>query len=150
MRALIQLIDHAEVTVEGKLVGASGPGLCIFLGVVPEDDEDVAKRLWAKISKLRIFPDAQGKTNLSLKDTGGSVLIVSQFTLCADCSHGNRPSFTGAAKPEPARRLYEAFLADARATLGEERVGHGEFAAMMDVTLLNKGPFTIWLDTDTL
>lgn len=150
MRALIQLIDHAEVTVKGKLVGSSGPGLCIFLGVVPEDTEREALRLWKKILKLRIFPDAEGKTNLSLRDIGGSVLIVSQFTLCADCSHGNRPSFTGAARPEPARRLYEAFLDDARADLGEERVGHGKFGAMMDVSLLNKGPFTIWLDTATL
>lgn len=150
MRALIQLIDTAEVTVEGKLVGSSGPGLCIFLGVVPEDMEDTAARLWKKILRLRIFPDADGKTNLSLQDTGGSVLVVSQFTLCADCSHGNRPSFTGAAKPEPAKRLYEAFLEDARADLGESRVGHGEFGAMMDVSLVNKGPFTIWLDTETL
>ena len=144
MRALIQLIDTAEVTVEGKLVGSSGPGLCIFLGVVPEDTEVVATRLWKKILRLRIFPDAAGKTNLSLQDTGGSVLIVSQFTLYADVS-SRRPGFTEVARPETAVPLYEQVAAANRAR--GFPVETGVFGADMAVSSVNDGPVTIILET---
>lgn len=150
MRALIQVVDKAEVTVDSKMVGSCGKGLCIFVGVVPADTEEVADRLWHKISRLRIFADGQGKTNLSLHDVEGSVLLVSQFTLCADISHGLRPSFTGAAKPDQARRLFNHLVDDATRDLGSERVGRGVFGAYMKVSLTNDGPFTIWLDTETL
>ncbi len=150
MRALIQVVDQAEVTVDSMAVGSCGAGLCIFVGVVPTDTEGVADRLWHKISHLRIFADGQGKTNLSVHDVKGSVLLVSQFTLCADVSRGMRPSFTGAAKPDLARRLFDHLVDEARRDLGEDRVGEGVFGAHMKVSLTNNGPFTIWLDTETL
>lgn len=150
MRALIQCVEHAEVEVGGSVVGSCGGGFLILLGVAPDDDEALAERLWRKVAALRVFEDDAGKTNLSLADTGGSVLVVSQFTLYADARRGNRPSFTGAARPEHARRLYERFCDLAETDLGPERVGRGVFGAHMRVSLVNHGPFTVMLDTDEL
>lgn len=148
MRALVQCVSEARVTVDGTVVGSIGKGYLILLGVGADDAEAQADKLWRKISRMRVFEDAQGKTNLSLADVGGEVLVVSQFTLYANCKKGNRPSFTDAAAPADAERLYEHFCQLARADV--PRVEQGAFGAMMDVSLVNHGPFTIWLDTDTL
>ena len=148
MRALVQCVSEARVTVDGTVVGSIGKGYLILLGVGADDAEAQAEKLWRKISRMRVFEDAQGKTNLSLADVGGEVLVVSQFTLYANCKKGNRPSFTDAAAPADAERLYEHFCQLARADV--PRVEQGAFGAMMDVSLVNHGPFTIWLDTDTL
>ena len=148
MRAVVQCVSEASVTVEGRAVGAIGKGYAILLGVGHGDTEAEAERLWRKIAKMRVFEDAQGKTNLSLADVGGEVLVVSQFTLYANCKRGNRPSFTEAGAPDEANRLYEYFVDLARRDI--EHVATGSFGAMMQVELVNDGPFTIWLDTDTL
>ena len=148
MRALVQCVSEARVTVDGTVVGSIGKGYLILLGVGADDAEAQAEKLWRKISRMRVFEDAQGKTNLSLADVGGEVLVVSQFTLYANCKKGNRPSFTDAAAPADAERLYEHFCQLARADV--PRVEQGVFGAMMDVSLVNHGPFTIWLDTDAL
>ncbi len=148
MRAVVQCVSEASVTVEGRAVGAIRKGYVILLGVGHGDTEDEAERLWRKIAKLRVFEDAQGKTNLSLADVGGEVLVVSQFTLYANCRKGNRPSFTDAADPAIARWLYEYFSELARTNCFT--VATGEFGAMMDVALVNHGPFTVVLDTDAL
>lgn len=148
MRALIQRVRHASVVVEGETVGQIQQGFLVFLGVTESDRDAEMELLSDKMLKLRIFPDADGKTNCSLMDVEGSLLIISQFTLCADCRKGTRPSFSNAASPQEANRLYEAFVARCR-----ERVAHvdtGVFGAHMDVSLENDGPFTIWLDTDDL
>ena len=151
MRALVQCVSEARVTVDGTVVGSIGKGYLILLGVGADDAEAQADKLWRKISRMRVFEDAQGKTNLSLADVGGEVLVVSQFTLYANCKKGNRPSFTDAAAPADAERLYEHFCQLARgAGADAPRVEQGAFGAMMDVSLVNHGPFTIWLDTDTL
>lgn len=148
MRALIQCVSEARVDVEGETVGSIGRGLLIFLGVGADDAEAQAERLWQKISRMRVFEDKAGKTNLALADVAGEVLVVSQFTLYANCRRGNRPSFADAAAPDEANRLYEYFCSLARADV--PRVEQGVFGAMMDVRLVNRGPFTIWLDTDDL
>lgn len=147
MRALLQRVREASVTVDGEVVGACGPGLCILLGVGPDDDEAVAGRLWEKIRHLRIFDDEQGHMNRSLLDVGGGALIVSQFTLYADARRGRRPSFTGAAEPGRARELYGRFC---EVAAEDVPVGTGIFAADMQVALVNDGPVTLWLDTDEL
>lgn len=141
MQALIQRVSEARVTVDGRVTGAIGPGLLVLLCAERGDDEAVADRLLAKLLKLRIFSDAAGKMNLSVQDVGGGLLIVSQFTLAADTAGGNRPSFTNAAPPELGRYLYEHFVAQARAAHPE--VATGEFAADMQVALVNDGPVTI-------
>lgn len=148
MRALVQRVSNARVSVDGTTVGSIGRGLLVLLGVGLDDSEAQAQRLWDKIRKMRVFEDAQGKTNLALSDVGGAVLVVSQFTLYADCRKGNRPSFTEAAPPDGARRLYEHFTDLVRRDLGH--VETGVFGAMMEVALTNDGPFTVWLDTDLL
>ena len=148
MRALIQRVSKAQVDVDGATVGSIGRGFLVLLGVGQGDGEAQVERLWGKISKMRIFEDEKGKTNLSLADVGGELLVVSQFTLYADCKKGNRPSFTQAGAPDEANRLYELFVERARQDV--LRVETGVFGAMMDVSLVNDGPFTIWLDTDTL
>ena len=148
MRALIQRVTHASVTVNEEVIGKIGKGYLILLGVGHEDTEAQADKLWNKILKMRIFEDENGKTNLSLADVDGKVLVVSQFTLYANCKKGNRPSFTGAGAPDEANRLYEYFASLVRRDLGE--VETGSFGAMMSGELLNDGPFTIWLDTDNL
>ena len=150
MRALIQRVRHASVTVDSEVTGSCGKGLLVLLGVGHEDDEALAEKLWNKILGLRIFEDEAGKTNLSLADVGGEALVVSQFTLYANCRRGRRPSFTDAAAPAQANALYERFCELAEADLGAEHVGRGVFGAMMEVSLVNDGPFTIWLDTNEL
>ena len=150
MRALIQRVRRASVTVDGQVAGSCGHGLLVLLGVGQHDDEAVADKLWRKMRDLRIFDDEAGKTNLSLLDVGGEALVVSQFTLYANCKRGRRPSFTEAGEPARANELYEHFCDLAENDLGEEHVGRGVFGAMMDVELVNDGPFTIWLDTDEL
>lgn len=148
MRAILQRVAHAQVVVDDQVIGSIGHGLLIFLGVGHEDNEATAEKLWNKISRLRIFDDANGKTNLSLADVSGEVLVVSQFTLFANCKRGNRPSFTEAGAPDHARELYEWFVRRARQDV--TRVETGQFAADMAVSLTNDGPFTIVLDTDQL
>ncbi len=146
MRALLQRTSGASVAVDGEVVGSIPSGLVVFVGVGPADDEATADGLARRITELRIFRDAEGRTNGSLIDVGGAVLLVSQFTLFADTRRGRRPGFTGAAPPEPAERLYER-MALALRDLGVE-VATGRFGAEMAVQLTNDGPFTIWLDTD--
>lgn len=148
MRAVIQRVERASVEVDGRAVGSCGHGLLILLGVAPDDTPDTVRRLWGKIAKLRIFADPQGRTNLSLLDVGGEVLVVSQFTLFADCRKGNRPSFTDAAKPELANQLYQQFCQTAQQDV--THVGQGVFGANMRVSLVNDGPFTVCLDTEQL
>ena len=139
MKAVVLRVARASVTPGGSI----GPGLCILLGVAEGDDADDAERLAAKIANLRIFENAEGRFDRSLLDTGGAALVVSQFTLIADTAKGNRPSFSGAARPEVAEPLYEAFCAALR-TLGIA-VATGLFGARMQVDLLNDGPVTIIL-----
>lgn len=148
MRALVQRVTQASVTVEGEVIGKIGKGFLVLLGVGHDDTEEQAQKLWAKISKMRIFEDENGKTNLSLADVEGEVLVVSQFTLYANCKKGNRPSFTDAGAPDEANRLYEYFAGLVRRDLGH--VETGSFGALMQVALVNDGPFTVWLDTDVL
>ena len=150
MRALLQRVSHASVSVEDHTIGAIGDGLLILLGIGEYDSEAQVEKLVSKITKMRIFADEEGKTNLSIADIGGSALVVSQFTLYANCKKGNRPSFTQAGSPAEAERLYGLFTAALRNELGTERVATGSFGAHMEISLLNDGPFTIWLDTDTL
>jgi D-aminoacyl-tRNA deacylase len=146
VRALLQRTTGASVAVAGETVGTIDGGLVVFLGVGPSDDAGTAEALARRIVDLRIFRDADGRTNSSLIDVGGAVLLVSQFTLFADTRRGRRPGFTGAAPPEQAERLYEQLAAALRA-LGVT-VATGRFGAEMAVHLTNDGPFTIWLDTD--
>jgi D-tyrosyl-tRNA(Tyr) deacylase len=150
MRALLQRVGSAQVAVAGEVVGRCGRGLLILLGVGQSDTEAEVRRLWDKASGLRIFSDDAGHMNRSLLDVEGEVLIVSQFTLYADCRRGRRPSFTDAAPPELAERLYEHFCELAASSLGERRVGRGVFGADMQVSLVNDGPVTILLDSDDL
>jgi D-tyrosyl-tRNA(Tyr) deacylase len=145
VRALLQRTTAARVRVDGETVGEIGPGLVVLLGVGPDDDEATADVLARRVTELRIFDDAEGRTNLSLIDTGGAVLVVSQFTLYADTRRGRRPGFTGAAPPELAERLYERFAEALRGL--SVAVATGRFGAVMAVELVNDGPFTIWLDT---
>lgn len=147
MRALIQRVTKASVVVDGVTIGAIDAGLLILVCAMPDDDEATGTSLAAKISKLRIFADDRGRMNLALKDTGGAALVVSQFTLAADTSRGNRPGFSGAAGPEQGFRLYEEFT-NALTALGIP-TATGQFGADMAVNLTNDGPVTIWLDTET-
>ena len=148
MRAVVQRVTQASVAIGGETVGAIGRGYLILLGVGEGDTTAQAERLWQKILKLRIFPDGTHHTGASLADVAGEVLVVSQFTLYADCRKGNRPSFTGAGDPATACELYEWFAGRARQDV--PHVATGEFGADMQVSLVNDGPFTICLDTDAL
>jgi D-aminoacyl-tRNA deacylase len=141
MLAVVQRVREAKVVVAGEVVGAIGPGLLVLLCAERGDAEGQADRLLAKLLKLRVFSDEAGKMNRSVQDVGGGLLVVSQFTLAADTSGGNRPSFTNAAAPEEGRRLYEHFVRQARAA--HPVVQTGEFAADMQVHLVNDGPVTI-------
>lgn len=147
MRALVQRVSSAEVRVGDRTTGTIGPGLLILVCAMANDDTSVVAPLAAKIAKLRIFRDDNGKMNRSLLDTGGGALVVSQFTLAADTKRGNRPGFSPAASPEIGEALYEKFAADMSA-LGVP-VQTGEFGADMAVQLCNDGPVTIWLDTES-
>lgn len=146
MKAVLQRVSRACVTVEGETVGEIGTGFLILLGVADTDTQAAADKMADKICKLRIFEDSEGKTNLSLADVGGELLVVSQFTLYADCHKGNRPSFTGAGALALAESLYEYFMERCRQHVS--RVERGSFGAHMKVELLNDGPFTLVLEGD--
>ncbi|MGB4609210.1 MAG: D-aminoacyl-tRNA deacylase, partial [Saccharofermentanales bacterium] len=141
MRAIIQRVSRAQVTINAEVTGEIERGFVVFLGVGAEDTESEADLLWRKISRMRIFADDAGKTNLDLNTVGGNLLIISQFTLYADCKKGNRPSFIKAASPESGNELYEYFLELAKKEFPD--VQSGEFGANMSVSLINDGPFTI-------
>lgn len=148
MRALIQRVSRAEVRASGEPVASIGIGLVVLLGVGHGDDDATADALARRIVELRIFRDEAGKTNRSILDVAGGVLVVSQFTLYADTSRGRRPGFTDAAAPDVAKRLYER-VAARLAEAGVEPVGTGIFGAEMEVELVNDGPFTLWLETNS-
>ena len=144
MKLVIQRVNHADVKIDKKEVGRINKGLLVLVGVASDDDEKTVEKYFNKLVKLRIFEDEKGKTNLSLKDVGGELLLVSQFTLLANCKDGNRPSFIGAGSPDEAKRLYE-YMVD----LGKKSDIHtecGVFGADMKVSLENDGPFTIVLE----
>ncbi len=144
MKLVIQRVKHAKVDVENEIVGKIGQGFLVLLGVGPEDTKETANYLVQKLIKLRVFEDENGKMNLALKDINGELLVVSQFTLYADCTSGNRPSFTNAAKPDKANELYEYFIEQCKKE--NVKVEHGIFGADMKVELLNDGPVTIILE----
>ncbi len=148
MRFVIQVAEEASVTVENEITGQIGKGLTVLVGIGPEDTEIIADKMIKKLIGLRIFEDENGKTNLSVMDVKGSLLIVSQFTLYADCSHGNRPSFIGAAKPQLAESLYEYIIRECKKSISQ--VETGIFGAAMKLKLINDGPFTIVLDSRDL
>ncbi len=146
MRACVQRVSRARVTVSGEVCGQIGTGLLVLLGVAEDDTEADARQLAEKIATLRVFEDDQGKMNLSLGDVGGAMLVVSQFTLLGDCRKGRRPSFAAAARPELARQLYEVFV-EVVARQGIE-VATGQFRRHMEVELVNDGPVTLLLDSN--
>ena len=148
MKMVIQRVDEASVTVNGSVCGKIEKGFLVLLGVGHGDSEAIADKMIKKMMGLRIFSDENGKTNLSLKDVGGNLLIISQFTLYADCKHGYRPSFTEAGAPDEAERLYEYVLSECRKEFPD--LQHGRFGEHMDVKLQNNGPFTILLDSEEL
>ncbi|MBO4424452.1 MAG: D-tyrosyl-tRNA(Tyr) deacylase [Spirochaetales bacterium] len=148
MRAVVQRVRDASVTVDGAVTGKISFGLLVYLGVVDSDNEDLCRKMAAKISKMRLFRDSDDKMNLSVADIGGDILVVSQFTLYANLHKGNRPSFDGAGKPEHAERMYELFMQELR-NLGFN-VQHGIFGAHMHVCYENDGPVTIIADSDDL
>lgn len=145
MRFLIQRVNHAKVTVEEKVTGEIQKGFVVFLGISENDTQEIADKLVKKLLNLRIFEDSEGKTNLALKDVGGSLLLVSQFTLYADCKKGNRPSFIRAASPDLANKLYEYIIQQCCAAGFQTETGI--FGADMTVQIENNGPFTIILDS---
>lgn len=145
MKAWVQRVTEASVTIEGEKVGEIGKGYLVLLGVTHTDTEKTADCLAARLVKLRIFEDENGKTNKSIVDVGGSILLISQFTLYADTDHGHRPGFSQAAKPDLAIPLYERVIAKLRELLDSERVKTGRFGADMKVRLLNDGPFSVEL-----
>ena len=148
MRLVIQRVLHAEVQVDGNTIEKIGKGLLVFVGAGQDDTKEIADKYLRKLLGLRIFEDENGKTNLSLKDVDGELLIVSQFTLYANCKKGNRPSFIEAGEPHMAKALYEYMIDEAKKSVPV--VEHGEFGADMKVSLLNDGPFTVILDEKIL
>lgn len=148
MKMVIQRVKNASVSVEGAVVGSINKGYMILLGVSQTDTKEIADKMIQKMLKLRIFEDENGKTNLDLKSVNGELLIISQFTLYADCKHGNRPSFIYAGRPDMANELYEYVLAECAKSVPAVR--HGVFGAHMEVSLINDGPFTIVLDSDEI
>ncbi len=148
MKFLIQRVNEASVAVDGTAIGSIKRGLLIFIGIKDGDTKELADKMIKKACNLRIFDDENGKTNLSLNDVNGELLLISQFTLYANCKKGNRPSFTEAGKPEEANALYEYIIEQSK--LFCPVVEKGQFGADMKVTLLNDGPFTVMLDSDTL
>ena len=148
MRAVIQRVSEASVSVQGKIVGAIDEGLLVLLGVGQMDTPEDAIQLARKIVHLRVFDDAEGKLNRSVLEVRGALLVISQFTLYADCRRGRRPSFVDAARPEVAKPLYEAFIGEVRRQ--GVAIQTGEFQALMDVALVNRGPVTITLDSQQL
>lgn len=162
MRFLVQRVVEAEVSVDGQIVGKIGQGLLVFIGINSADVEEnlvsekIADKMVRKLVGLRIFSDENGKTNLDIKSVGGQLLLISQFTLYADCRKGNRPSFVNAAAPDAANALYQYIIASCRQEMAEERncpeelVQEGRFGAHMKVSLVNDGPFTVMLDSSEL
>ncbi|MCR5774592.1 MAG: D-tyrosyl-tRNA(Tyr) deacylase [Lachnospiraceae bacterium] len=148
MRFVIQVVSQSEVKIDGVIKGSIGRGFMVLVGVGREDNEAIADKMVSKLLGLRIFPDDNGKTNLSLADVDGELLMISQFTLYADCRKGNRPSFIRAGAPDEARRLYEYVVDRCRERV--PKVDTGEFGADMQVSLVNEGPFTILLDSEDL
>lgn len=148
MRFVIQRVTEASVTIDGEISGKIGKGYLVLIGVADTDTKEIADKMIRKMIGLRIFEDEQGKTNLSLADVDGCLLLVSQFTLYANCKRGNRPSFIEAGKPDMANEMYEYIIEKCRESVDE--VQTGEFGADMKVQLLNDGPFTILLDSDQL
>ena len=145
MRFVIQRVSHAQVTIDGQVRGSIQKGYMVLIGIGQEDTEALADRMIAKMLDLRIFEDADGKSNLSLRDVDGALLLISQFTLYADCKKGKRPSFFKAGEPHMANDLYEYIIRNCKEEVRD--VERGEFGAMMHVELLNEGPFTIILDS---
>lgn len=148
MKFLIQRVTEANVRVDSEIIGQIQKGFLVFIGVSQNDTQEIADKMIHKLLNLRIFEDAEGKTNLNLAAVNGSLLLISQFTLYADCRHGNRPSFINAGKPDMADALYEYIIAKCRETV--PNVQQGAFGADMKVSLVNDGPFTIMLDSDEL
>lgn len=148
MKFVIQRVTNAKCEVEGNITGQIDLGFCVLIGVAENDTEAIADKMLRKLLGMRIFPDADGKTNLALKDVNGSLLLISQFTLYANCSKGNRPSFTNAGNPELANHLYEYIIEECRKQI--LNVQTGIFGADMKISLTNDGPFTIILDSDDL
>ena len=148
MKALVQRVARGSVAIGGEVTGEIGPGFVVLLGVRHGDTEEHARHLAHKTASLRVFADDAGKMNRSVEDVSGEILVISQFTLYADTKKGNRPSFTGAAPPEVAEKLYGEYVAALRRALGDERVKTGKFGAMMTVEIVNDGPVTIELKTN--
>ena len=148
MKFVIQRVNSADVTVLGERVGQIGNGLLVLLGVNKDDTYEIADKMVNKLIRLRIFEDAEGKTNCSIKEVDGDLLIISQFTLYADCRKGNRPSFINAGAPDMANELYEYVISKCKEEIPV--VAHGTFGANMEVSLVNHGPFTIVLDSDEI
>lgn len=148
MKAIVQRVSQAAVAIEGKTVGAIEQGYLVLLGVAQGDTVEMMQKMVKKLIDLRLFQDENGKTNLSIEDVGGEILVVSQFTLLADCKKGRRPSFVKAGDPQEAKMMYEAFVAECKKRV--ERVEQGEFGADMQVSLVNDGPFTLVLDSAEL
>ena len=145
MKLVVQRVNNSNVVVEGKTIGEINKGFMVLVGVAPTDTKEIADYLVQKLLNLRVFEDENGKMNLSIKDIDGELLLISQFTLYADCNHGNRPSFTGAAKPDMANELYEYFIEQCKKEK-VKKVATGEFGAYMKVSLENDGPVTIILE----
>lgn len=150
MTVVLQRVLNANVEINGIITGKCGYGYVILLGVFSGDDICDARDLAEKVVKLRVFGDSAGKMNLSIADISGSVLIISQFTLCADYSHGNRPDFLSAADPVTAKKLYDYFISEMKTRIGEDKVESGIFGADMKVSLINDGPVTIIMESDVL
>ncbi len=148
MRFVIQRVTSSKVTISGEIKGEIGKGFMVLIGVADGDTAEIADKMIRKMVNMRIFEDENGKTNLGLKDVGGSLLLISQFTLYADCKKGNRPSFIKAGAPDMAEKLYDYIISECKKEI--EVVEQGEFGADMKVELLNDGPFTIFLDSDEL
>lgn len=148
MKFLIQRVTEAKVRVDSKVIGQIQKGFLVFIGVSQNDTQEIADKMVHKLLNLRIFEDTEGKTNLNLDAVNGSLLLISQFTLYADCRHGNRPSFINAGKPDMANALYEYIIAKCRETVSN--VQQGAFGADMKISLINDGPFTIMLDSDEI
>ena len=148
MRFVIQRVTEASVTIDGEISGKIGKGYLVLIGVADTDTKEIADKMIRKMIGLRIFEDSEGKTNLSLKDVNGSLLLISQFTLYADCRKGNRPSFTDAGKPDMAKELYHYIIESCKNQIAV--VEQGVFGADMKISLVNDGPFTIILDSDEL
>lgn len=148
MRFVVQRVKESSVAVDGEVIGKIGKGFMVLIGVADSDTKEIADKMVRKLLGLRIFEDENGKTNLSLADVGGSLLLISQFTLYADCRKGNRPSFIKAGKPDFANGMYEYIIAKCRENCPV--VEKGSFGADMKVSLVNDGPFTLWLDSDEI